>query len=374
MPTIGATDPADLELKACADLGFSRRLEQTHRISPPPSLGGSGYALWYHQQQLERFHTGGLIDISFLSIYRWVLCPEPFCMTGNRPRMVIVGVDLLNLITFITAWPNATLVEMAVFIYNEGGDLYSVQAIYKRLKELKVTEKKALIEGFQMQQPDVQFRVWGFWNCPPPLGIYGVPQRILIDVDEFGVTLEKCNRIRGWAVKVLRVRKDGHYHHGVKMTVIFAIEPRDPALPLNVHGSLECPRHWIRCLRAAGTSIKNFCDFCDYVCWVIETNNITGTDAHWIFIWDNLAAHHSAYVHSTVTNRDGPSLFSIVAQPPYHPKYGPIEYKICEVMEKIWLKKEDDWNMNRLELEVALAAHQIARFDETFLHCGCQWN
>jgi hypothetical protein len=49
MPTIGVTDPADLELKACVDLGFSWRLEQTHQISPPPSLGGSGYALWYHQ-------------------------------------------------------------------------------------------------------------------------------------------------------------------------------------------------------------------------------------------------------------------------------------------------------------------------------------
>jgi hypothetical protein len=63
--------------------------------------------------------------------------------------MVIVGVNLLNLITFITAWPDATRVEMAVFIYNEGGDLYSVQAISKRLKELKITIKKASIEGFQ---------------------------------------------------------------------------------------------------------------------------------------------------------------------------------------------------------------------------------
>jgi hypothetical protein len=52
MPTIGATDPADLEAKARADLGFSRQLEQFRRIFPPPSLGGSGYALWYRQQQL----------------------------------------------------------------------------------------------------------------------------------------------------------------------------------------------------------------------------------------------------------------------------------------------------------------------------------
>jgi hypothetical protein len=43
-------------------------------------------------------------------------------------------------------------------------------------------------------------------------------------------------------------------------------------------------------------------------------------------------------------------------------------------MEKIWLKKEEDWNMNCLEQEIALAAHQIKRFEESFIHCGYQWN
>ncbi len=58
----------------------------------------------------------------------------------------------------------------------------------------------------------------------------------------------------------------------------------------------------------------------------------------------------------------------------YHPKYGPIEYKICEVMEKIWLKKEENWDLNRLEHEITLAANQIKRFEESFIHCGYHWN
>ncbi len=37
-------------------------------------------------------------------------------------------------------------------------------------------------------------------------------------------------------MKVLRVRKDGHCHHGVKITMIFAIEPGDPRLPPHVRG------------------------------------------------------------------------------------------------------------------------------------------
>ena len=127
-------------------------------------------------------------------------------------------------------------------------------------------------------------------------------------MDEFGVTFERCNRTGGWAVKVLRVRKDGHYHHGAKITVIFAIEPGDPALAPHVRGSVERPRRWIRCVRAVGTTTNIFRDFCDYVCTDIETNNIPGTDFHRIFIWDNLAAHHSRYVHSTVTVRAGPKI------------------------------------------------------------------
>jgi hypothetical protein len=41
-------------------------------------------------------------------------------------------------------------------------------------------------------------------------------------------------------------------------------------------------------------------------------------------------------------------------------------------MEKIWLKKEENWDLNRLEWEITLAANQIKRFEETFIHCGYQ--
>ena len=123
--------------------------------------------------------------------------PEPFLQTGYGPRTTVVGVDLLNLVTYITAWPDATLDEMAAFIYNKGGDLYSRQAISNCLQDLDVTRKKASTEGYQTQRPDVEFRVWGFWNCPPPLGVLGVPRWKLLDFDEFGVSLEKCNRTGG---------------------------------------------------------------------------------------------------------------------------------------------------------------------------------
>ena len=245
--------------------------------------------------------------------------------------------------------------------------------ISKRLAELEITKKRASTEAYQAQREDVRFRVWSFFNCPSPLGIFQVPRRKLIDVDEFGITMEKCNRTGGWALSVFRVRKDGHYHFGAKITVLFAIEPGDPRLPPHVRGSVQRPRRWIWCIQGCGTTINIFRDFCDHICTEIEQFGVEGTDDHRIFIWDNLAAHHSAYVHQTVTGRDGPRRFSIIARPQYHPKYGPIEYKICEVTSILRKRKKLHWTMQTLENEIYQAAASIETFDSTFMHCGYRW-
>jgi hypothetical protein len=157
------------------------------------------------------------------------VCPGPYRQTGNRPRTTVVGVDSLNLVTYITTWPDATLNEMVAFIYNKGGGGYLLLPGNIQLpKGSRLTQKKASTEGYQTQWPDVKFCVWSFWSCPHPAGVLGMPRRKLIDFNKFGVSLEKCNRMGGWAVKVLCVRKDRHYHNGVKINVIFAIEPGDP--------------------------------------------------------------------------------------------------------------------------------------------------
>ncbi len=49
-----------------------------------------------------------------------------------------------------------------------------------------------------------------------------------------------------------------------------------------------------------GDNNKHFWDFCDHICSEIKQFGVKGTDNHCIFLWDNLAAHHSAYVHQTV--------------------------------------------------------------------------
>ncbi len=207
-------------------------------------------------------------------------------------------------------------------------------------------------------------------TAPLPLRIFKVRQRKLINIDEFGVTLKRCNCTSSWALKVFHVQKDGHYGHGKKITVLIAIKLGDPALALHVYGSVEHPWRWIWCLRLKGTTTNVFRDFCELICLDIEMNGIDGTDDHQIFIWDNLRAHHAAYVHKTVTNRAGPRRFSIVPRPQCHPKFGPIEYTICMVTLRLWFEKEADWDMDDLEQQICQIAMSVSQFDSTFQYCG----
>jgi hypothetical protein len=265
MHALGTVDPANLRAQARAELGLSRELAQPRRVEPHPHRGGSsGYPVWNREEQLVEWNTGEETEASHsqVSPYGWLGRLSPHPRTGNCARMQIVGTDLINLVVFLFTHPDATIDEIAAYLYNEGGDMYSSQQISRRLKELDITKKISSVEAYQAQAEAVQRRVYCFWNRAPPLGIFQVPRRMLIDAGEFGVTIERCNQKKGWGLKLFRVRKDGHYGHGEKLTILFAIEPGDPRLPPHVYGSIENPRQWIRCVRNIGTSNNMLQDFC----------------------------------------------------------------------------------------------------------------
>jgi hypothetical protein len=175
MPDPGATDPADLQAHACAQLGLTWQLEQIRRKMPHPRRGGRGYNTWFRQVQLAKVAAGKDVDVSMSSLCCWRERLDPYCLMGNKAMDQVMGVDLINLVTFLKVWPKAHLNEMAIFINNKGGPLYPIMVISKRLDEMKITKKRASTEAYQAQREDVQFCVWSFWNCLPPLGIFGVP-------------------------------------------------------------------------------------------------------------------------------------------------------------------------------------------------------
>jgi hypothetical protein len=64
MPDPGATDPADLQARARAQLGLIWQLKQTRREMPHPCRGGRGYDTWFRQEQLAKVAAGKAVDVS----------------------------------------------------------------------------------------------------------------------------------------------------------------------------------------------------------------------------------------------------------------------------------------------------------------------
>lgn len=295
--------------------------------------------------------------------------------TGNKERATLVGVDQIYLAILLFAFPEVEFDEIIVFLYDRGGNIYSREAISKRLKEFKVSRKKSSIEAFQAYTAVNQAKADFFWSQGPPLGVYGLLRALLIDFDECGIEISRLNRGTGLASVGVRVRRPGHYERVEKLTLICAVEPGDPTIPPGQDGSVENPRRWFRINHQAGTTAFEFADFCNEVCTDIETNPAGDVDRDRVFLWDNLSSHLSPIVIQTVEGRPTRphNRFRIVQRPPYRPWLGPIEVIFCELACELIRRIQDDWDLNTLEQEIRNVLSTIGRdgkFNKTFAHCG----
>ena len=254
-----SNDPADSRAHTRAHMGLSRELQQERVRESDPSRGGSrGYDIHDRLWLLEHAAQGHPVRASIRSLGRWEERLDRYRRTGNQERSSLVGADQLLLVLAITIYPDSNEDEIATFIYNEGGGLYPNSTLSNRLKELNISRKVVSTEAYQAFSPSNLFKVELFWTRPPPLGVRTIPRRKFIDVDEFGVELNRCNRTKGWAIKFYQIRKAGHYSRTHKLTVLIGIKPGDPRLPANLPGSIENPGRWIRVVRGTGTTIQVF--------------------------------------------------------------------------------------------------------------------
>jgi hypothetical protein len=368
-------DPADSRAHTRAHMGLSRELQQERVRESDPSRGGSrGYDIHDRLWMLEHAAQGHPVRASIRSLGRWEERLDRYRRTGNQERSSLVGADQLLLVLAITIYPDSNEDEIATFIYNEGGGLYPNSTISNRLKELNISRKVVSTEAYQAFTPINLFKVELFWTRPPPLGVRTIPRRKFIDVDEFGVELNRCNRTRGWAIKFFRIRKAGHYSRTQKLTVLIGIEPGDPRLPANIPGSIENPGRWIRVVRGTGTTIQVFDELIKSINASIEARVVAflefPMDRHRVYLWDNLNSHLAPLIAQTLYGHIGECRFTSVQRPPYQPKYGPIEYKICDLIHQLQVESRPDWDTATLEREVFAAAARIGGFDATFNHCG----
>jgi hypothetical protein len=365
-------------------MGLTRELRQTRGGLPSnPSSGGTrGFpAVWFREHALatQNVHGSASIEVdnlpcSLRSIQQWSIRSEPFHMTGGIERETVTGMDQLLLCTCIFIYPSATADEVAAFIVNNGGDIYTHQALYERMKHLELKRKEASSEAYgAFTERNVNRCRW-FWTLPPPLGIVGERHRRMLDSDESSFSFEMCEPTKGRAMMHIRVRKPGHYTHGLKVNVLMCIEPGDPMLPANVDGSVQQPRRWVKTSVGIGTTAEVFADFVNEICEDLENNPAPGNVNNWrCFLWDNLAAHLSPLLVQTVEARPSPNHFFIVPRPPYQPKYGPIKYIFCELAGELQKRIQPNWTILHLEHEINDVCAMLGcdgKFDNTFAHCG----
>eukprot|EP00536_Pseudo-nitzschia_multiseries_P007271 jgi/Psemu1/17435/gm1.17435_g len=340
-------DPADHRAKARQNLQLTRELKVERKAFFHPSIGGSkGYNLWYRQQQMERH---------------------------QNDRDLLVGPALVSIVVCIIVYPQAQLNEIAMYLYNDGVGLYSNQLISQRLKERQITNKKLSIKAFKTYSPANMRRKFLFWNRQLPIGVIGIPWKHFIDVDEFAMEAKWLNKSNSCAICFRRVRTVGNYEKGQKLTVMIAVEPGDPELPVDVTGSIARPWQWVDVRRVAGTTSDNFASFIGSICTSIEDHQrVTETNIdNWrVFLWDNLSSHYSPIVYETVMGRVGLTPFDILPHPAYQQKYGPIKYAICQLLNHMKVNVAGELDLNQIEQQILDLAAAIGPFDAMFAHCG----
>ena len=330
MPPIYSKNISTTEARERSEAGLSRQVNvtRTNNISHPCFGGSQGYPLFFRRDVLfwEARHGVDFVirryNISKASVYRWKIRIEPFQQSGNKPKEEIIGFDQFLLVMCLYIFPRSESDVIAMFIAVNGGTFgISRQAISRRTNELDITRKRASFEAFAAFTPLNEMRCVVFFADPPPVGIRGIPMFIFIDIDEAKFILSKCISKYGRAQTCIRVRDTAHFKKGERgINLLLAVEPGNPALPPQTYGSIQNPRKWWF-LTTANVDQMVFTDFIDATLTDIEQNPVEG-DEHRNLLWDNLSAHGTGLVTTTVELRPSrPHFqFDIVPRPPYQPK------------------------------------------------------
>jgi transposase len=374
------------EAKWRSRMGLSRLLEQERsRNAPHPKFGGSaGYPLSFRRDVLEMVDKMGVNAASVMSgvsvrtIRRWERRAVPYRMTGNKKREVLTEDDQYLLTFCLTIYPRASADDIACFILANGGEAYSRQAIYRRIKEVGFKRKKASIDSYGAYSPVNLMKAEIFWTHPPRAGVMGVPRYRFLDLDETHFSLKATSSLYGYAPGPVRVRDRGHYKRGDStINVILAVEPGNGNLPDHVYGSIQKPRKWFR-ITTNTVDEQEFADFVNEICEDIEESPASyETDRERVFLWDNLAAHKTPLVKATLEQRESENTFYSILRPPYRPMWAPIEYIFCQISSELKRRVKQRWTKDILMEEVhniILSLGWGGSTDRTFEHCGYKRN
>lgn len=243
------------------------------------------------------------------TVYRWRGDISRKAKTGGQKAWVLRGEHELLLCFYRMVYPKAQAAEIIAFIARESSDgaLFTPSQVSRREKELGYTRKRGSTLANQALTPANIQKHQFYWSLPYPGGVVGIPRIQLIDIDEFGIWIEKANRVYGKVLVGRDLRENGKYGHGQKWTCKIGVKPGG--------------QRWFEMSRDAGTTVESFDSF------VFSIVSTLPAAPQCTLLWDNLRSHHSVEVANTVRV----SGHRILARPPYRPADGPVEYVIHTV-------------------------------------------
>jgi len=166
---------------------------------PHPRKGGTrGYNIPFCQMIVDAYWAGNPAPKGMVaSVYRWMQRGvNPKQMTGNKPILELSGEYLLLLVLFKLIWPQANYFECIACIANQTNDakIFMEGDIGKALRRLGYTTKVTSTVAYQaFTERNLTCRQL-YWTMPWPIGIHGIPQRLPIDANEFGLRLNDADR------------------------------------------------------------------------------------------------------------------------------------------------------------------------------------
>ena len=110
------------------------------------------------------------------------------------------------------------------------------------MKELNITKKRASNEAYNTLLPETMEWAMDFFSQTHPLGVVGVQQDCLIDINKASIAFDTVEIIYGYSHTTVHVQRIGNYVKGQKITVILTMKPGDLTIAPHRDGLTPNPR------------------------------------------------------------------------------------------------------------------------------------
>ena len=175
------------------------------------SNGGCGYENWYRELFVLGTATAAIIPrrqrIHHRSTEaRWRrrhateghCCRRPHSGGGASSR-VLNERDVLHLLEYIIAWPEANNSECMIYVMHKNPLLLGILRDYHLSRAFggKGAIKNLRIVCKVMRRTSLELRRELYFTQPPPLGVFGVDMTRCIDIDECFIFITCANRLKG---------------------------------------------------------------------------------------------------------------------------------------------------------------------------------